>query len=62
MGSIRDILDAFRELESLVDIPKAWKEALDNSHKPTAWYPAHVSCQVCSKQPRGHCSMQHALR
>lgn len=46
MGSIKGILDPFRSPKPLVDIPKAWKQALESSPEATAWYPAHVSCQV----------------
>ena len=47
MGSTKGILDVFKNPKSLVEIPKAWKQALESSEEATAWYPANVSCQVC---------------
>ena len=61
MGSIKCILDPFRSPKALVDIPKAWKQALESSPEATAWYPAHVSCQVqftSLEQLAGHFEMQ----
>ena len=47
MGSIYDIMDAFRSHKGLIDIPDAWKRSLEESPEASCWYPAHISCQVC---------------
>ena len=47
IGSICDIMDAFRSHKTLVDIPSIWRRAIGSSPKALCWYPARISCQVC---------------
>ncbi len=47
MGSIYDIMDAFRTVRPLIDIPDAWRMCFAETPEASCWYPAHISCQVC---------------
>ncbi len=46
MGSVDNIMDAFRSLHVLVEVPTAWRTILEEQTNATCWYPAHISCQV----------------
>ena len=46
MGSLDDIMSAFRNLEGLVEVPQAWRTSLAESPTATCWFSAHISCQV----------------
>ncbi len=46
MGSIHDIMNAFRSHKTLVDIPSVWRRVIDSCSKALCWYHACISCQV----------------
>lgn len=46
MGSIYDIMDAFRTVRPLIDIPDAWRMCFEETPEASCWYPAHIGCQV----------------
>ena len=46
MGSIYDIMDAFRSVRPLIDIPDAWRMCFEETPEASCWYPAHINCQV----------------
>ena len=48
MGSMHDVLNAFRSPKALVGIPEKWSGVLRASPKALCWYPAHISSQVRS--------------
>ncbi|CAL5222059.1 g4358 [Coccomyxa viridis] len=45
MGSMHDVLNAFRSPKALVGIPEKWSGVLRASPKALCWYPAHISSQ-----------------
>ncbi len=57
LGDIKEVLNAFRSFKTLIEIPKAWRQALESSPGGSCWYPAHISCQVCIHNDVTRCMM-----